>query len=98
MIGGLLITGADRGDIGAILAEVRALPGQTGLPWRGWTARRRSRRASSRSGPRHRIDVQIVHSRARPADPRRRAAGYVVTLDIYSIPSGMLQTWPTGSR
>ncbi|HEY5713170.1 MAG TPA: serine hydrolase [Allosphingosinicella sp.] len=102
-IAGLLITGADvRGDsMAAILAEVRALPGLTGLavarlgdgPPVIETSLEPDRPLAI--GSTFKLFILAELDRQIRAGERRWSD--VVTLDRYSIPSGTLQSWPAGS-
>jgi beta-lactamase class A len=103
LIGGLLITGADmRGDsMAAILAEVRALPGQTGLAVArlgdGPPAIEASLEPDRPLAIGSTFKLFILAELDRQVRAGERRWSDVVALDRYSIPSGTLQAWPAGS-
>jgi beta-lactamase class A len=103
LIAGLLITGADvRGDsMAAILAEVRALPGLTGLAVArigdGPPAIETSLEPDRPLAIGSTFKLFILAELDRQIRAGERRWSDVVTLDRYSIPSGTLQSWPAGS-
>jgi beta-lactamase class A len=102
LISQLLVTGADvRGDtLEAVLQEIRALPGQSSVAVARLAdgpqmlAAHEPDRALA-IGSTFKLFILAELSRQVRAGERRWSD--VVTLDGRSLPSGMLQTWPTGS-
>jgi len=102
-IAGLLITGADmRGDsLAAIIAEIRALPGEKSVA----VARLGdgAPQIAASLDPERPLAIGsafklfILAELNRQIDAGQRHWSDVVTLDHRSIPSGTLQTWPAGS-
>jgi len=102
-IGGLLLTGADmRGDsLAAVMAEIRALPGQASVAVARLgddppvlTASIEPERVLA-IGSAFKLFILAELSRQIRAGQRRW--GDVVALDRRSIPTGTLQSWPQGS-
>jgi hypothetical protein len=103
LIGGLLITGADmRSDtIAAILAEARALPGQTGIA----VARLSDGAPAIEAGVEpdrpmaigSAFKLFILAELDRQIKAGERHWSDVVPLDRHSFSSGTLQNWPLGS-
>jgi beta-lactamase class A len=102
-IGGLLVTGADmRGDsLAAVIAEIRALPGQTSVAVARLgddppvlTASIEPERPLA-IGSAFKLFILAELSRQVRAGQRRWSD--VVALDRRSIPTGTLQSWPQGS-
>jgi len=102
-IGGLLITGADmRGDsLAGLIAEIRALPGQTSIAVARLGDGAPQILASLEPdrplaiGSAFKLFVLAELSRQIQAGQRRWSD--VVTLDRRSIPTGTLQAWPRGA-
>ncbi|HEV2818056.1 MAG TPA: serine hydrolase [Allosphingosinicella sp.] len=102
-IGGLLVTGADmRGDtLAGLIAEIRALPGQTSVAVARLGDGAPQMLASIEPdrplaiGSAFKLFILAELSRQVQAGQRRWSD--VVTLDRRSIPSGTLQAWPRGA-
>lgn len=103
LINGWFVTGADRtGDtLGAVIAEVGALPGTTGVA----VARLGDGAPAMLAtiGPERPLAIGsafklfILAELQREISAGRRHWSDVATLDRRSIPSGVLQTWPRGA-
>jgi hypothetical protein len=102
-IAGLLVTGADmRGDsLAALIAEIRALPGQTSVAVARLsddppvlTASIEPDRVLAIGSA---FKLFILAELSRQVRAGRRRWSDVVALDRRSIPSGTLQAWPQGS-